>query len=83
MTNSNPIAIVTGCSSGIGLSIAKILAQNNHTVYAGSRNPSAATNLQNLIQHENLTNIHPIELKVGEDESVKTVINKIMHTSPI
>ena len=77
MTDS-PVAIVTGCSSGIGLAIAKTLAQNNHTVYAGSRNPSTATNLQNLVQHENLTNIHPIELNVDEDESVKNVINKII-----
>ena len=75
---TNPVAIVTGCSSGIGLSIAKTLAQNDYTVYAGSRNPSAATNLQNLISHENLTNIHPTELIVDEDESVKNTIKKII-----
>ena len=75
---TNPVAIVTGCSSGIGLSVAKTLAQNDYTVYAGSRNPFAANNLQNLISHENLTNIHPTELIVDEDESVKNTINKII-----
>lgn len=75
---TNPVAIVTGCSSGIGLATAKTLAQNDYTVYAGSRNPSAASNLQNLISHENLTNIHPIQLNVNEDESVKNTINQII-----
>ena len=75
---TNPVAIVTGCSSGIGLAIAKMLAQNDFTVYACSRDPSAATNLQNLVQHENLTNIHPTQLNVDNDESVKNTIKQII-----
>ena len=54
---SKKIIWITGGSSGIGFATAKLLAQNNYIVYAGSRNPYGCYNLEQVIQNENLSNI--------------------------
>ena len=41
-----PVALVTGCSSGIGLATALHFAREKYDVWAGVRNPAGATELR-------------------------------------
>ncbi len=52
---SNPkIAVVTGCSSGIGHEIALILARNRFTTYATMRNLQKSSDLKSIAEEEGL-----------------------------
>lgn len=42
---SNPVALITGCSSGIGQALAQVCLDNGYTVYATARNPDSLTPL--------------------------------------
>ena len=75
---SRKVAIVTGCSSGIGLQTSLKLAENNYIVYAGLRSSTSRHNLDHLIQDKNLTNIHVIELDVRKDYSVNNAVSNII-----
>ena len=65
-----PVVVVTGASRGIGLAIAKNLAQNGYSVYAGIRSEK-----EGLPQHENLTFL---PLDVVNDESVQSFIDDVL-----
>ncbi len=67
---TNKIFLVTGCSSGIGRSLAFKLAQQGHRVYAGARN---IYSLQKIV-HENIV---PVSLDVNDKQQVVGVIEKI------
>ena len=71
-------ALITGCSSGFGELIAKILASDGHRVYATmrgvqSRNAAAADNLRQWAREQALT-IEVLELDVTDDQSVNTAV---------
>jgi len=78
MSDLQKVAIVTGCSSGIGLQTSIKLAENNYVVYAGLRSLSSSHNLDHLIQDKNLTNIHVIELDISKDDSVNNAVSNII-----
>src|SRR5206468_4660363 len=52
--SSMPVALVTGCSSGIGLATALHFAREKYDVRAGVRTPGTATELREAIERERL-----------------------------
>lgn len=68
--------LVTGCSSGIGLETALVLARSGHTVYATLRNPDRAGALRQRAEKEKLP-VSIVQLDVDSDESVAAAIAAI------
>lgn len=64
------IAIITGCSSGIGRSTALLLAQNGFKVYATMRDTS-----KNTLEH---SNIIIQKINVNSEETIKQAISEII-----
>lgn len=65
---NNKVALVTGASSGIGQSIAELLAQSGYTVYGTSRKGNATEQ----------RNYKMIALDVNSDESTQAAINTVI-----
>ena len=57
------VALVTGCSSGIGLETAVALAREGHFTFATMRNLKKAETLEKIVKDENLP-ISILELDV-------------------
>ena len=71
------VALVTGCSSGIGLETAVSLAREGHFTYATMRNMKKSEDLDKIVNDEDLP-IKILELDVDDEESVDNTIAKIM-----
>ena len=71
------VALVTGCSSGIGLETAVSLAREGHFTYATMRNMKKSEDLDKIVHDEDLP-IKILELDVDDEESVDNTIAKIM-----
>jgi len=71
------IAVVTGCSSGIGLETAIHLAKNGFKTYATMRNTNKSDAINQRAQSENLS-VEILQLDVTDDASVKNAINTIV-----
>ncbi len=73
------VVLITGASKGIGYSIAKVLVEKGHTIYAGVRSTSQLDNLKEL-QKKHGDRFHIIMLDVTDqesvDEAVKTILSK-------
>ena len=69
------VILITGCRSGIGLSIAIAAANKGYIVYAGLRDLNTKDNL--VSQSEDL-DIIPVQLDVTKDSERKTVIQQII-----
>lgn len=67
---ANKVFLITGCSSGIGRSLAVKLAEQGHRVYASARN---IYSLQEIVND----NIVPVALDVNDRQQVVGVIEKI------
>ena len=70
------IALVTGCSSGIGLQTAIDLAKNGYTTYATMRNLDKKNKLEVGAQKANVK-LNIVQLDVSDDNSVSKVIDQI------
>jgi|TARA_B100001540_G_C15788555_1_gene634371 short-subunit dehydrogenase len=70
------IALVTGCSSGIGLQTAIDLAKNGYTTYATMRNIDKKNKLEVGAQKANVK-LNIVQLDVSDDNSVSKVIDQI------
>ncbi len=70
------IALVTGCSSGIGFETALELSRANYFTYATMRNTSKAGKIQEIAKKDNLK-LQVIELDVDKEESIKSAVIKI------
>jgi len=70
------VALVTGCSSGIGFETALVLSRGNYFTYATMRDTKKAQKIQEIAKKENLE-LEVIELDVDKEESVKSAVKKI------
>ena len=78
MTVSHRTVLITGCSSGIGLATARLLAGEGFRVLAGVRSAEDAEKLADTA----LPNLEPVLLDVTSDEAVGKIVASIEATSP-
>jgi short-subunit dehydrogenase len=71
------VAIITGCSSGIGYETSILLAKNGFKTYATMRNVEKGDKLKDIAEKENL-DLKIIKLDVTDDYSIKNAINEII-----
>jgi len=71
------VILITGTSSGLGLSLAVKLAADGHTVYASMRELSKAAALKEAMDAEG-TSYHIVPLDVESKESVDSAIQTII-----
>ena len=70
------VALITGCSSGIGYETALTLAQNGFCTYAGVRNTKNSDTLEKKIAKEKL-DLNILQLDVNDKSSIENAINQI------
>jgi NAD(P)-dependent dehydrogenase (short-subunit alcohol dehydrogenase family) len=80
MIQHQKVAVVTGCSSGIGLEISLMLARNGFKTYATMRNLAKSPELQTIADNEKLPLKIP-QLDVADDKSVHNAIKSIWDES--
>jgi len=71
------VAVITGCSSGIGYETSILLAKNGFKTYATMRNIEKGDKLKDIAEKENL-DLKIIKLDVTDDYSIKNAINEII-----
>lgn len=71
------IALITGCSTGIGFATATAMARAGHQVFATMRNPAAAPELAALAAEEKLP-IAVVRMDVDLDESVLNGVQEVL-----
>ncbi len=76
------IAVVTGTSTGIGLTTSLHLARNGYQVFAGMRNLAKADALQTAAAAENLP-VTVVQLDVCDTDSVKQAFAEIEKIWPV
>lgn len=70
------VALITGCSSGIGYETALMLARNGFQTFATMRNTKKSDSLEEIIKKERL-DLNIRELDVNDDTSIENTINCI------
>ena len=70
------IALITGCSSGIGYETALTLARNGFCTYAGVRNTKNSDALEKKIAKEKL-DLNILQLDVNDKSSIENAVNQI------
>jgi len=70
------IALITGCSTGIGFATAVAMARAGHEVVAAMRNPDGAPELAELAAGEKLP-VSVVRLDVDSDESERRGIEEV------
>lgn len=70
------VALITGCSSGIGYETALMLARNGFHTFATMRNTKKSDSLEEIIKKERL-DLNIRELDVNDDTSIEKTINCI------
>jgi short-subunit dehydrogenase len=70
------VALITGCSSGIGYETALMLARNGFYTFATMRNTKKSDSLEEIIRKESL-DLNIRELDVNDDTSIENTINCI------
>ncbi|MEJ2421271.1 MAG: 3-oxoacyl-[acyl-carrier-protein] reductase [Acidobacteriota bacterium] len=73
----NRIALVTGASKGIGLSVSERLARDGATVYGGARNMDSLQEAADFLAGEGLT-FHPIQLDISDRSSCDSIVRQIL-----
>lgn len=77
MSNTQKVAIISGCSSGIGLATAIGLAKNGFFVYATMRDLSKKADLEKIVSVESLP-VRILEMNVDKQETIDSAISTIM-----
>jgi NAD(P)-dependent dehydrogenase (short-subunit alcohol dehydrogenase family) len=71
------VALVTGCSSGIGFETALALAQEGYHTFASMRDTKKSAKIQEIAKKQNLP-ISVIALDVDKPESIESAIKQII-----
>jgi NAD(P)-dependent dehydrogenase (short-subunit alcohol dehydrogenase family) len=71
------VALITGCSTGIGYSSSLMLARNGFYTYASMRNIGKSRSIKQMANKEALP-LEIIQLDVNDDLSVKNAIKEII-----
>jgi short-subunit dehydrogenase len=71
------VALITGCSSGIGYETSILLAKNGFITYATMRNTDKGDKLKEIAEKENL-DLKIIKLDVTDDYSIQNAIKEII-----
>jgi NAD(P)-dependent dehydrogenase (short-subunit alcohol dehydrogenase family) len=71
------VALITGCSSGIGYETALALARANYFTFATMRDTGKSDKIQEIAKKENL-NLEVVELDVDKEDSIKSAVKKIL-----
>ncbi|MGZ8890729.1 MAG: SDR family oxidoreductase [Nitrososphaeraceae archaeon] len=71
------VALITGCSSGIGYETSILLAKNGFRTYATMRNTDKGDKLKEIAEKE-ILDLKIIKLDVTDDYSIKNAINEIV-----
>lgn len=74
--------LLTGCSSGIGLATALLLARAGHTVHATMRNPAKCPQLAETATQENLA-LKIWQMDVDSDDSVRNCMELVLAQGPL
>ena len=72
-----PVALITGTSTGIGLATALHFGRQGHDVWAGVRQPAAATDLRAAIDAERLP-VRIVALDVDDPASVQRGVAEVL-----
>ena len=75
-----PVALITGTSTGIGLATALHFGRQGHDVWAGVRQPAAATDLRAAIDAERLP-VRIVALDVDDPASVQRGVAEVLDGS--
>jgi len=70
------VALITGCSSGIGYETALTLARNGFCTYAGVRNTKNSDILGEKIAKEKL-DLNILQIDVNDESSIENAVNQI------
>ena len=82
MIANKRVWLVSGANRGIGFNIVNILSQReNVVIFAGARDPTAATQLNELAAKN--SNLHVIKLTSTSEEDAKAAAKKIEEVSVI
>jgi NAD(P)-dependent dehydrogenase (short-subunit alcohol dehydrogenase family) len=71
------VALITGCSSGIGFETALSLARAKYFTFATMRDIGKSSKILEVAKKENL-NLEVIELDVDKEDSIKSAVKKII-----
>src|SRR5690348_8659579 len=77
MIHNKKIAVVTGCSTGIGFETCLALAHEGYLTYATMRDVKKSKEIERIAHDKNL-HIKIIEMDVNKDDSVNDAIEKII-----
>lgn len=79
---SQKVVIISGASSGIGLSAAIVFAQNGWKTYAGVRTLSKKQDIVDAAKNAKVQHlVEPIELDVTKADSVKRTVDHVLKAS--
>ncbi len=72
MTSTDKSILITGCSSGIGLCVAKGLQARGYRVFATARNPDDVEMLENQ-------GLEALQLDVTDSDSIQRALDEVLH----
>ena len=76
-------ALVTGANKGIGLEVAKLLAQHGFFVYLGSRNLASGQAAVQQLKDTGLTTLEAVQLDVTSPDSIRAARATIGDKTPV
>ena len=82
MPDNSHVAVITGASSGIGRSIAKLLGSNGITVCLGARSKLKLESIVNEIKTEGGI-AYSFYLDLTDNDSIQTFIEKVNKTGSV